>query len=114
MIALALVGFWVRFTRDTFAGSSGGVPAPGAFLVPLLFAGIAIAAGVSAIKGNGVAVVLSGLLSLVPVGFYLLLFSTTRPIGLLDAALVVLGVVMLRDVDAAAEDDVSASRREPR
>ncbi len=108
MIALALIAYWIRFARDTIAGSIGGMVAPGAFLVPVLFSGVAIAAGVSALKDNGVAVALSGMLSLVPVGLYLLLFPRMRPIGLLDIALVAVGIAMLRSATEVGEDEASS------
>jgi hypothetical protein len=104
-IALALVALWFRFLQATFAGSLGGVPAPGAFVVTVLFSGVAIAGGVAALRDVPVAVALTGFLSLVPVGLYLLLFpGATRWIGVLDAAMLAIGLVMLRSPDGAGDE----------
>ena len=97
LVSLALVVLWLAFLRQAFETSQGGVPAPGAFVVTLIFGGIAIAGGVAALRDVPVAVVLTGLISLLPVGFYLAMFpGTTRWIGVLDAALLAIGIVLLR------------------
>jgi len=91
------VGLWFAFLRTAFAGSPGGVPAPGAFIVTLIFGGLAIAGGVAAVRDVPVAVALTGLISLVPVGLYLGMFpGPTRWIGVLDAALFGIGLVLMR------------------
>ena len=109
VISLALVVLWLRFLQATFAGSPGGVPAPGAFGVTLLFSAVAITGGVAALKDVPVAVALTGFLSLVPVGLYLLSFpGSTRWIGVLDAAMLAIGVVLMRGGEAPADAEVTA------
>ena len=97
LAALALVGLWGVFLRAAFATALGGVPAPGAFMVTLIFGGIAVAGGVAALRDAPVAVTLSGLISLLPVGLYLALFpGVTRWIGMLDGMLLGLGLALMR------------------
>jgi len=96
LISLALVALWLGFLHATFAGSAGGVPAPGAFVVTLMFAGVALAGGIAALKDVPVGVAISGGVSLVPVGLYLSLFPPTRWITLLDAALLLIGILLIR------------------
>lgn len=95
-ISVALVGLWIRFLRATFDGSPGGVPAPGAFVVTLMFGGVALAGGVAAIRDVAMGVAISGLVSLVPVGLFLALFPPTRWITLLDLCLLAIGVALVR------------------
>ena len=108
LCALALVGFWIRFLLETFASATGGVPAPGAFVVTMIFAGIALAGGVAALRDAPAAVALAGLLSLIPVGLYLMLFpGTTRWIGVLDACMLVSGVILMRRFPVEPCDDLT-------
>lgn len=96
LCALALVVQWIRFFREVFAAASG-MPAAGAFLVALVFTGLALSGGVAAVRGAPVVVALAGGLSLIPVGLYLALFpGPTRWIGLLDAGMLVIGVALVR------------------
>jgi hypothetical protein len=75
----------------------GGAPAPGAFMVTLIFGGVAVAGGMAALRDVPVGVALTGGVSLVPVGLYLTLFpGPTRWIGVLDAALLAIGIVLMR------------------
>lgn len=102
MAALALVGLWVLFLRAAFATALGAVPAPGAFVVTLIFGGIAVAGGVAALRDVPVAVMLSGLISLLPVGLYLTLFpGVTRWIGVLDGALLGIGLALMRRTEVS-------------
>lgn len=96
LASLALVGMWIVFLRAAFAGSVGGVPAPGAFVVTLMFAGIAIAGGVAAARDLSVGVAISGFVSLVPVGLFLVLFPPTRWITLMDLVLLGTGIALIR------------------
>ena len=97
LVALALVGLWALFLRAVFATAFGAVPAPGAFVVTLIFGGIAVAGGVAALRDVPAAVVLSGLISLLPVGLYLTLFpGVTRWIGVLDGVLLGIGFALMR------------------
>ena len=96
MCALALVVQWIQFVREVFAAASG-TPAAGAFVVALVFTGLALSGGVAAVRDVPVVVALAGGLSLIPVGLYLMLFpGSTRWIGLLDAGMLVIGVVLAR------------------
>ena len=96
LASLGLVGLWIAFARVTFAASPGGVPAPGAFVVTLMFGGVALAGGIAALRDVPVGVAITGLIGLVPVGLYLALFPPTRWITLLDAALLGIGIVLMR------------------
>ena len=105
LCALALVLQWIQFVREVFAAASG-MPAAGAFVVALVFAGLALSGGVAAIRDVPVVVALAGGLSLVPVGFYLMLFpGPTRWIGLLDTGMLVIGVALAR-ADRVTQDEV--------
>lgn len=95
-VSLALVGAWLTFLRASFGGSVGGVPAPGAFVVTLMFCGVAVAGGVAALRDLSVGVAISGFVSLVPVGLYLSLFPPTRWITLFDLVLLGIGVLLIR------------------
>ena len=96
LCALALTLQWVQFVREVFAAASG-VPAAGAFVVALVFTGLALSGGVAAIRDVPVVVALAGGLSLMPVGLYLMLFpGPTRWIGLLDVGMLGIGVVLAR------------------
>jgi hypothetical protein len=95
-ISLALIVLWILFFRSIFAESQAR-PAPGAFMLPLFFCSLALGAGLAAARGEGVSIVLAGGLSLVPMGFVLLLFpGPVRVIGLLDIALIATGVALMR------------------
>jgi hypothetical protein len=66
-------------------------------MVTLIFGGLAIAGGVAALRDVPVAVALTGLVSLLPVGLYLGMFpGSTRWIGVLDAVLLAIGVALMR------------------
>jgi len=96
LCALALVLQWIQFVREVFAATSG-MPAAGAFVVALVFSGLALSGGVAAVRNVPIVVALAGGLSLVPVGLYLLLFpGPTRWIGLLDAGMLVIGIALAR------------------
>jgi hypothetical protein len=103
LIALGLIALWVLFLRMAFTTSPDGIPiprgtpAPGAFLVTAIFGGVALAGGLAALRDAPVGVAISGGISLFPVGLYLTLFPVpTRLIGVLDAALLVIGIVLMR------------------
>ena len=94
LCSLALTLQWIRFVREVFVAASG-TPAAGAFLVALVFSGLAVSGGVAAVRDVPVVVALAGGLSLVPVGLYLSLFpGPTRWIGILDAGMLLIGVVL--------------------
>jgi hypothetical protein len=103
LISLALVALWLLFLRDAFTTVPEGIPltprapAPGAFMVTLIFGAVAVAGGMAALRDVPVGVALTGGISLVPVGLYLLLFpGPTRWIGVLDAALLAIGIALVR------------------
>ena len=96
LCALTLALQWIRFVHEVFAIASG-VPAVGAFVVALVFTGLALSGGVAAVRDVSIVVALAGGLSLIPVGLYLMFFpGPTRWIGLLDAGMLVIGVVLTR------------------
>jgi hypothetical protein len=106
LCALALVLQWVLFVREVFAAASG-MPAAGAFVVALVFTGLALSGGVAAVRDVPIVVALAGGLSLVPVGIYLILFpGPTRWIGLLDVVMMAIGVALAR-ADRGPQDEVS-------
>jgi hypothetical protein len=103
LISLGLIALWLLFLRMAFTtGPDGipiprGTPAPGAFLVTAIFGGVALAGGIAALRDVPVGVAITGGISLFPVGLYLTLFPVpTRLIGVLDAALLVIGIVLMR------------------
>ena len=103
LISLGLIVLWLLFLRMAFTtGPDGipmprGTPAPGAFIVTGLFGAVALAGGIAALKDVPVGVAITGAVSLVPVGLYLMLFPVpTRLIGLLDVAMLVIGIVLIR------------------
>src|SRR4051812_19904721 len=103
LLAVALILLWTRFARDVFA-QSPALPAPSGVLMPIFFGCLALGAGVSGARGDGVPLAIAGGLSLIPMGFVLLLFpGPARLNGLFDVALVVLGVLLIRTDDRAPE-----------
>ncbi len=104
LCALTLVFQWIRFLQEVFTIASG-MPAAGAFVVALVFTGLALSGGVAAVRDMPIVVVLAGGLSLIPVGLYLMLFpGPTRWIGLLDAGMLVIGVALVR-ADRVRQDE---------
>jgi hypothetical protein len=84
------------------------MPAAGVFVVALVFTGLALSGGVAAVRDVPIVVVLAGGLSLIPVGFYLMLFpGPTRWIGLLDAGMLVIGVALVRADRIRQDADLS-------
>ena len=112
LCALTLVFQWVRFVHEVFL-IAAGMPAGGAFVVALVFTGLALAGGVAAVRDVPIVVVLAGGLSLIPVGLYLMLFpGPTRWIGLLDAGMLVIGVALVR-ADRIRQDENLSLRAPP-
>ena len=112
LCALTLVIQWIRFVHEVFAVASG-MPAMGVFVVALVFTGLALAGGVAAVRDVPIVVVLAGGLSLIPVGFYLMLFpGPTRWVGLLDVGMLVIGVALVR-ADRIRQDEDLSSRAPP-
>lgn len=101
-----LIG-WVFFVRAAFGGvptgpdvlgmpNSPGRPPTGAILVAVLFVGLAISAANAAVRDVPIVVLLTGGLSLVPMGLYLSLFAGAgRMIALCDLGIVAFGVALL-------------------
>ena len=94
---------WLFFLRMAFTTSPDGIPiprgtpAPGAFMVTGIFGAVAVAGGIAALRDVPVGVAITGGISLFPVGLYLSLFpGSTRWIGLLDLAMLVIGIVLMR------------------
>lgn len=112
LCALTLILQWIRFVHEVFAVTSG-VPAVGAFVVALVFTGLALSGGVAAVRDVPIVVALAGGLSLIPVGLYLMLFpGPTRWISLLDAGMLVIGVALVR-ADRIRQDEDLSLRRPP-
>jgi hypothetical protein len=96
LVALSLVGLWIAFARDVFLRSDL-MPAPGAIMLSIFYCSLAVRAAAAGARGTGMPVVLTGALSLVPMGFILLLFpGSARLIGLFDVALILLGIQLVR------------------
>ena len=112
LCALTLFIQWIRFVHEVFAVASG-MPAMGVFVVALVFTGLALAGGVAAVRDVPIVVALAGGLSLIPVGFYLMLFpGPTRWVGLLDVGMLVIGVALVR-ADRIRQDEDLSSRAPP-
>lgn len=95
-ISVTLIVLWILFFRTIFTASQSR-PAPSGFMLPLFFCSLALGAGLAALRGEGVSIALAGGLSLVPMGFFLLLFpGAVRVIGLLDIGLIAIGVALMR------------------
>jgi hypothetical protein len=105
VLAVALIQLWTPVARDVLAQSEA-LPPPSGVLMPIFFGCLALGAGVSGARGDGVPLAIAGGLSLVPMGFVLLLFpGPARLIGLFDVALIVLGVLLVRTDDRAPEPE---------
>jgi hypothetical protein len=95
LMALALLALWVAL-MIYLLGESGPQPAPAVVILPALFLGLATWALVAAIRDEPIMLVLTGGLSLVPIGLFLLFLpGPFRWIGILDLGLVGIGVVLL-------------------
>jgi len=101
LAAAGLVVLWALMAWRATAGAA--VPAaptptgPPAFLALGIFASLAGAGGAAALRGAPLVTVIAALVSLVPVGLWLLLApGPGRWIGALDLALLGAGVVLLR------------------
>jgi hypothetical protein len=95
LMALALLALWVAL-MIYLLGESGPQPAPAVVILPALFLGLATWALVAAIRDEPIMLVLTGGLSLVPIGLFLLFLpGPFRWIGVLDLGLVATGVLLL-------------------
>jgi len=96
LMALALLGLWVRFVFFYLLELTGNQPTPAVVFVPLLFLGMAVRAGVAAIRDEPGMLVLTGGISFVPIGLVLLFLpGFPRWIGILDLGLVAAGILLL-------------------
>jgi hypothetical protein len=90
---LVLWGFLVLYLYR----EAGWMPAPALFTLPIFFFSLAIWGLVAAIRDEPVKLILAGVLSFIPIGLYLLFMpGFARWIGILDLAMVAMGVVLLR------------------
>lgn len=104
LIALALLVLWFFLVRYIFQ-QAGGQPAPAVLMLPLLFFGLAISAGVAAVRDEPMVMAICGGLSLFPMGVFLLFMpGLPRWIGFLDICLVVLGVILIRQQRPVIDD----------
>lgn len=96
LAAVALIVLWVFLVRYLFQ-QSGSQPAPAVLMLPLLFFSLAAWAGVAALRGDPTIMIVAGVLSLVPVGLFLLFMpGFARWIGILDLSIIAMGVILLR------------------
>jgi hypothetical protein len=105
LMALALLGLWVRFVFFYLLELTGNQPTPAVVFVPLLFLGMAVRAGVAAIRDEPGMLVLTGGISFVPIGLVLLFLpGFPRWIGILDLGLVAAGILLLAGERATGEE----------
>jgi hypothetical protein len=96
VLALATIGLWFLFSAEIFA-LSDGMPAPGGIMLPLFYGSVALGAAFGSVRDEPVVLVLAGGLSLFPGGLLLLMIpGPSRLIALIDIALIILGVWMMR------------------
>lgn len=102
VLALSLFPLWMGLIHYVFA-AAGNRPAPAILMLPILYFCLAVWAIVAAVRDDGVVLALAGGLSFVPVGLFLLFMPGFAPwIGLVNLALVAIGVLLLR-TDPGAE-----------
>jgi len=95
-MALTLLALWIALVLHLFS-ASGNQPAPAVIMLPVLFFSLAIWALVSALRDEGMVLVLAGGLSFVPIGLFLLFMpGFARWIGFLNLGLVAAGIALLR------------------
>jgi len=98
VLALVAVVLWILFAVEIF-GLSGTIPAPSGIMLPLFYGGVAAGAAWAAIRDEPVVLVIAGGLSLVPGGLFLLMFPwPARGMALIDIALMVLGIALMRNL----------------
>jgi hypothetical protein len=96
VLAIALIALWFTFAREMFRVSQGQ-PAPAAIMMPIFFCTLAMGAGLAALRGEGISVALAGGLSIFPMGLFLLLYpGPTRYVGMMDIALIAIGLAIMR------------------
>jgi len=111
MLALTGVALWVLFAVEVFT-LSGTMPAPSGIMLPLFYGGVAAGAVWAAIRDEPVVLVIAGGISLVPGGLFLLMFPwPARGMALIDIALMVLGVILMRQRPEPEPRDPSALSR---
>jgi len=94
-MAVGLVVLWVFLVRYLYLESQGQ-PAPAVLMLPLFFFSLAGWGFVAALRDEPIILIVSGGLSLVPLGiFFLFMPSFVRWIGLLDLGLIAVGMILL-------------------
>lgn len=113
--AVALIGLWARFAYLIFQ-EGPGIPAPGGVMLPVLFSMVSLGAGLASWRGDGIQVLLAGGLSLVPMGIILLLLFPGLPrlIGVLDVALILIGVLLIRAENRAFDEAEEGRPADPK
>ncbi|TVP43843.1 MAG: hypothetical protein EA350_12885 [Gemmatimonadales bacterium] len=96
LMALTLLPLWMALVHHLFT-AAGNQPAPAVIMLPVLFLSLAIWALVSALRDEGMVLILAGGLSFVPIGLFLLFMpGFARWIGFLNLGLVAAGIALLR------------------
>jgi hypothetical protein len=96
IVAASLVVLWILFVRNIFLMSELR-PAPAAFMFPIFFFTLAVSGGVAAVRDEPIRVIIASALSLFPAGLLLAFIpGPSRLIAILDLALLVIGVLLLR------------------
>ena len=95
-VAATLIVLWIRFGYVVFTTTQYR-PAPAAIMLPVFFCVVALGAALAAVQGDAIKIAIAGGISLLPMGFFLLLFpGSARFIPLLDMTLIALGVILMR------------------
>jgi hypothetical protein len=83
------------------AREAGWIPAPAVFMLPIFFFSLAVWGIVAAVRDEPLKLTLAGIISFLPIGFYLLFMpGFARWIGILNLGVIALGIALLREPGA--------------
>jgi len=107
VLALTAIALWILFALEVFT-LAGTMPAPSGIMLPMFYGGVAAGAVWAAVRDEPVVLVITGGISLFPAGLFLLMFPwPARGMALIDIALIVLGVLLMRDRSEPQPHDAS-------